>query len=57
VRKIALVERDILDTDDPFVWLELRDAIDQQKGITMREDVLDDGVVQRQAQRIHESPV
>ena len=55
--QIALVEGDVLDSDDPLVRLQLGDAIDQQKGIAMRKDVLDDGVIQWQAQVIHESPV
>ena len=33
--------------------LELRDAIYQKKWIAMRQDVLDDGVIQWEIQRIH----
>jgi len=51
--EIALVERNVLDSHDPLVRLEFGDAIHQQKRIAMREDALDNGVVQRQIQRIH----
>ena len=55
--QISFVQRDILDSDDALVGLQLGDTIDQQKRIAMRKDVLDDRVIQRQAQGIHESPV
>ena len=48
MREIALVERDVLDADDPLVGLELGDAIDEQKRIAVRQDPLDRGVVERQ---------
>ena len=41
VRQVALVERDVLDADDPLVDLELGDAIDEQKRIAVRQDPLD----------------
>ena len=50
VRQIALVERHVLDADDPLVDLELGDAIDEQKRIPVRQDPLDRGVVERQRQ-------
>ena len=36
VREIPLVERDVLDADDPLVDFELRDAIDEQERIPVR---------------------
>ncbi len=54
--QIALIQGNVLDSYDPFVRLQLGDAIHQQKRIAMRQDVLDNGVVERQAQRIHGEP-
>ena len=53
VRQVALVERHVLDADDPFVRLELGDAIHQQKRIAVRQDAARSRVIQRQSQRIH----
>ena len=50
VRQISLVERDVLDADDPLVDFELGDAIDEQKRIAVRQNPLDRGVVERQRQ-------
>jgi hypothetical protein len=50
VREVPFVERDVLDADDSLVDLELRDAIDEEKRIAMRENPLDGGVVERQRQ-------
>ena len=41
VREVALVQRDVLDPDDPLVGFELGDAIDEQKRIPVRQDPLD----------------
>ena len=49
-RQVALVERHVLDADDPLVDLELGDAIDEQERIAVRQDPLDRGVVERQRQ-------
>ena len=54
VREIALVERDVLDADDPLVGFELGDPIDEQERIAVRQNPLDRGVVERQRQGIHE---
>ena len=48
--QIALVVRHVLDADDPLVFFELGDPIDEQERITMRKDPLDGGVVERQRQ-------
>ncbi len=50
VRQVALVERHVLDADDPLVDLELGDAIDEQKRIAVRQNPLDRRVVERQRQ-------
>ena len=47
-RKVSLVERDVLDADDPFVRFELGDSIDQQKWISVGQDALNRRVVERQ---------
>ena len=44
--EIALVERHVLDADDPLVRLELGDAIDEQERIPMRKDPLDGRIVE-----------
>ena len=44
--RVPLVQRNVLDTDDPLVRLEFGDAIDEQKGVAMRQDPPDDRVVQ-----------
>ena len=54
VRQVALVQRDVLDPDDPLVGFELGDAIDEQERIAVRQDPLDRRVVERQRQGIHE---
>jgi sigma-B regulation protein RsbU (phosphoserine phosphatase) len=54
VREIAFVERDVLDSDNPLVDFDLRDAIDEQERIPVREDPLDRSVVERQFQAVHE---
>ena len=38
VGQVALVERDVLDPDDPLVGLELGDAIDEQERIPVRAE-------------------
>ena len=48
VRQIALVERDVLDADDVLVDVEFDNAIDEQERISMRENPLDGGVIERQ---------
>ena len=47
VRQVALVERDVLDPDDPLVHFDFGDAIDEQEGVAMGQDPLDRGVVER----------
>ena len=49
-RQIALVERHVLDPDDPLVDFELGDAIDEQERVAVRQDPFDRGVVERQRQ-------
>ena len=49
-RQVPLVVGDVLDPDDPLVDLELRDPIDEQKRITVEQDLLDRGIVERQRQ-------
>ena len=44
----ALVRADVLDADDALVGLELGDAIDQQERIAVRQNPLDDRVVEGQ---------
>ncbi len=39
--KERLVDRDVLDADDPLAVLDLDDPIDQQERIAMRQDVQD----------------
>jgi hypothetical protein len=51
--QIPFIEGDVLDAHDPPVRLELSNPVNQEKGVAMREDALDDAVVQRQGQRIH----
>jgi len=46
-RQIPLVQGDILDADDALVGLELGDAVDEQEWVTVRENPLDGGVVER----------
>src|SRR5262249_26057112 len=53
VREIALVERDVLDADDPAIRLELRDAIDQQERVAMRQDPFDDADVEGKGESVH----
>src|SRR4029079_12404172 len=50
VREIPLVQRDVLDADNPFVGIELGDAIDEQKWIAMRKNPFDRTVIKRQRQ-------
>ena len=54
VGQVALVERDVLDPDDPLVGLEFGDAIDEQERIPVGQNPFDGRVVQRQRQSIHE---
>ena len=44
--EISLVERDVLDADDALVDFEFRDAIDQEKGIPVRQNSFDRGIVE-----------
>ena len=53
VRQIALVERHVLDADDPLVDFELRDPIDEQERKPVRQNAFDRGVIERQRQ-VHE---
>ena len=46
MREIPLVERDVLDADDPLVGLQFRDAIDEQERVAVRQDPLDGAVVE-----------
>ena len=55
MRQRPLVERHVLDADDALVGLELRNPIDQQERVAVRQNPLDRGVVQRQGQRLHNS--
>src|SRR6476620_1423031 len=52
-RQVSLVERYVLDSDNPLVRFELNDPIDEQKRIAMRDDALDRAVIERQRQRFH----
>ena len=52
-RQVPLVQRDILDAHDPLVGFQLRDPIDEQKRVAVRNDALDRTVIQRQRQRFH----
>ena len=45
VPEVALVERDILDADDPAIRLELGDAVHEQERIAVRQDAFDGGVI------------
>ena len=56
MREIALVHRNVLDANDPFVRFELGDAIDEQKRVPMGQYIPDDRVIQRQAE-VHAAPV
>jgi hypothetical protein len=38
-----LVERDVLDADDPFSRLDFEDAVDEQERVPVREDLQDLG--------------
>src|SRR5262249_8648519 len=51
--QIPLVQRHVLDPNDPLIELELRDAIDEQKGISMRKNAFDSLVIERERQ-VHE---
>jgi len=53
VRQITLVERHVLDADDPLVDFELRDPIDEQERKPVRQNALDRRVIERQRQ-LHE---
>ena len=55
-RERALAQRDVLDPDDPLVQLELGDAIDEEERITVRQNPLDRGVIERKRQVFHEVP-
>ncbi|MEN3340075.1 MAG: hypothetical protein V7647_3751 [Acidobacteriota bacterium] len=46
MREVPLVQRDVLDPDDPLVRLEFRDAIDEEKRVAVRQDPLDRAVVE-----------
>jgi hypothetical protein len=48
VREVALVQRDVLDADNPLVRFELDDAVHEQKRIAMRKNALDGRVVERE---------
>ena len=48
VPEVPLVQRDVLDADDPPVGLELGDAIHQQERIAVGQDTLDGRVVEGQ---------
>jgi len=50
VRKIAFVERNILDADDPPVLFELGDLVDEEKRVAMGEDLLNRRVVEREGE-------
>ena len=50
VREVTLVERHVLDADDPFVWLELGDPVHEQERIPVRQNAFDGGVIQREGQ-------
>jgi drug/metabolite transporter (DMT)-like permease len=49
-REVAFVARHVLDADNTFIDLELRNAIDQQERVAVRQNPFDRGVVQRQRQ-------
>src|SRR5688572_1524389 len=49
----AFVQRNVLDADDPLVGFHLRDAIDEEKRIPVRENTFDGAVVQRRDQGFH----
>ena len=57
VREVTLVERDVLDSNDAFVRFELRDAIDEEKRISVRQDAFDRGVVEGKGQVHGNHPV
>jgi hypothetical protein len=46
MRQVPLVQCHVLDPDDALVGLERRDAVDEQKRITMRKDPFDRRVVE-----------
>src|SRR5262249_20901785 len=48
--EIALVQRDVLDADNTFVDLELRDAVDKKKRVPVWQDAFDRRMVKRQRQ-------
>src|SRR5262245_16843153 len=50
MREIPFVQRDVLDSDDAFVGVELGDPVDEQKWIAMRKNPFDRTVVKRQGQ-------
>src|SRR5258708_7092212 len=50
VRQIALVERHVLDPDNPLVHLQLDDAIDEQERIAVRQDAFNRSVVERKSE-------
>ena len=52
-RQIRLVQRHVLDADDPLIRLEFRDPVDQQERIPVRKNAFDCRIVQRKRQ-IHE---
>ena len=56
MRKITLVERHVLDADDPLVQLELGNPVDQQERVAVRQNPLDRRVVQRKGQGLHNGP-
>ena len=49
MRQVPFVERDVLYADNSLVLLEFRDLVDQEEGISMRQDPLDGGVVEWEA--------
>src|SRR4029453_7317640 len=44
--KVALVQRDVLDSHNSLVHFELDDAVDEQEGIAVGENLLDCRVVE-----------
>ena len=50
VREIPLVERDVLDPDDPLVLFELRDLVDEEEWVSVRKNTFDRRVVEREAE-------
>src|ERR1041385_376988 len=55
--QVPLVERHVLDADDPFVHFELDHSIDEEERKSVRKDSLDRRVIERERQVHRSEPI